>query len=45
MKAIVLIALAGLVLAASYDFPFSEDEAQASEDNLEETSDDFPSKR
>lgn len=45
MKTVVLIALVGLALAASYDFPFSEDEAQASDNNLEETGYDFPSKR
>lgn len=45
MKTAVLIALVGLALAASYEFPFSEDEGLASENKLEETNDNFPSER
>ncbi|KAL9966681.1 hypothetical protein ACROYT_G024793 [Oculina patagonica] len=45
MKTAVFLALVGLALAASYEFPFSEDEVLASENTLEETNDDFPYER
>ena len=45
MKTVVFIALVGLVLAGSYELPFSEDELLASDNKLEETNSDFPSER
>lgn len=45
MKSAVLIALVGLVLAASYSSPVNEDEVQELAKELEEIRNDFSSER